>query len=129
MKTPQDEKAMREKAWQELKAPANETITSRWYFEQGYKAAMACRVVLPSPAMLDLFFEEANEEDCATGKGLWQCFHDRLSSNLRTGENTSVTLPKGITSERNGASYSFGYNECLAEIKVLNPNVKWRENE
>jgi hypothetical protein len=28
-----------EKAWTELTAPQNETVTSKWYFKQGYKAA------------------------------------------------------------------------------------------
>jgi hypothetical protein len=40
-----------EKAWGELKAPQNETVTSKWYFKKGFeaatKAALGSRVVLP----------------------------------------------------------------------------------
>jgi hypothetical protein len=40
-----------EKAWSELTAPQNETVTSKWYFKKGYeaatKAALVSRVVLP----------------------------------------------------------------------------------
>lgn len=40
-----------EEAWSELKAPQNETVTSKWYFKQGYEAAerrlLLSRVVMP----------------------------------------------------------------------------------
>jgi len=40
-----------EKAWRELTAPQNETVTSKWYFEQAWKACerslLASRVILP----------------------------------------------------------------------------------
>jgi len=29
-----------EKAWRELTAPQNETVTSKWYFRKGYEAAL-----------------------------------------------------------------------------------------
>jgi len=34
-----DAKERFEKAWSELSAPANETVTSKWYFKKGYEAA------------------------------------------------------------------------------------------
>lgn len=33
-------------AWEELKAPVNETVTSQWYFKKGYEAGQAS-VTLP----------------------------------------------------------------------------------
>jgi len=36
-----EQSAAFEEAWKNIKAPANETITSKWYFMQGCKAALS----------------------------------------------------------------------------------------
>lgn len=38
---------------------------------------------VPSAGLLDHYFEEANEEDCSTGNGLWNCFHKILLAKLK----------------------------------------------
>lgn len=130
--TPQDEKAMREKAWQELKAPANETITSRWYFEQGFKAAMACRVVLPSRETLLLAIGEFSAV-CMKDNPKWVFPSEEAIrivdkyTDIPPLREQVILLPKEREIKAGAASLSSDvalWNRFIKEIRALNPSYK-----
>jgi hypothetical protein len=63
-----------EKAWRELTAPQNETVTSKWYFRKGYEAGQAS-TFLPEDERIELAahkdsasFRNDNKEKYCTNK-------------------------------------------------------------
>jgi hypothetical protein len=94
-----------EKAWTELTAPQNETVTSKWYFKKGYeaatKAALGSRVVLPErkkehSIRVDEFAEGFN--DCLDSIKVLPLTAEQLDSLLPSDESLRAECEDHINS-------------------------------